>query len=88
MKKPDFTKSFRTKDYNIRLVKNKYQFFKISSSQVDGNAYHVLKQEYVGTINSVKGLMRKKLATDRSETPVEYVPGHFILKHVKGSRPA
>ncbi len=82
-KLPDFAKPFKTKGYDVRLVKNKYQLFKVSSSRVEGKSYPVLKQEYVGTIDPVKGLIPKKLPVDKTDAMVEYGLSHFILKHFK-----
>ena len=44
---PDFAKPFKTKGYDVRLVKNSYQLFRVTSKRVEGKKYPVLSQEYI-----------------------------------------
>jgi len=59
---PDFAKPYKTKGFDVRLVRGCYQLFKISSKRVEGKSYPVLTQIYIGTIDPVKGLVEKKLS--------------------------
>ena len=61
---PDFAKPYKTKGFDVRLVRGCYQLFKISSKRVEGKSYPVLTQIYIGTIDPVKGLVEKKLSSD------------------------
>ena len=51
---PDFAKPYKTKGFDVRLVRGCYQLFKISSKRVEGKSYPVLTQIYIGTIDPVK----------------------------------
>ena len=76
---PDFAKSYKTKDYDVRLVRGSYQLFKVTSKRVEG----MLEQSYVGTIAPDKGLLPKKLSPSESPTLVEYGLSTFIFKYLK-----
>lgn len=79
---PDFAKPYKTKGYDVRKVRNSYQRFKITSKRVPGKKNPVLVQEYLGTIDPVKGFIPKK--TTEAQEPagfVEYGLSAFILKH-------
>ena len=78
---PDFAKPYKKKGYDIRFVNNKYQLFKISSKRVENKKYPILVQEYIGTIDSSKGLILKK--TTLSSDLVEYGFSNFILSKYK-----
>ena len=80
---PDFAKPYKTKGFDVRLVRGCYQLFKISSKRVEGKSYPVLTQIYIGTIDPVKGLVEKKLSSDELPALVEYGLSNFILKHFK-----
>ena len=80
---PDFAKPYKTKGFDVRLVRGCYQLFKISSKRVEGKSYPVLTQIYIGTIDPVKGLVEKKLSSDELTSLVEYGLSNFILKHFK-----
>ena len=69
---PDFAKPYKTKGFDVRLVRGCYQLFKM-----------VLTQIYIGTIDPVKGLVEKKLSSDELPALVEYGLSNFILKHFK-----
>ena len=58
---PDFAKPFKTKGFDVRLVKNSYQLFRVTSKRVEGKKHPVLSQEYIGTIDPGKGLLPKKV---------------------------
>jgi len=58
---PDFAKPYKTKGFDVRLVRGCYQLFKISSKRVEGKSYPVLTQIYIGTIDPVKGLVETQL---------------------------
>ena len=57
---PDFAKPFKTKGFDVRLVRGSYQLFKVSSKRVEGKKYPVLEQSYIGTIDLVRGYYLKK----------------------------
>lgn len=76
---PDFAKPYKTKGYDVRLVRGSYQLFKISSKRVPEKSYPVLIQEYVGTIDPDKGLIPKKITSEKASAFVEYGLSHFIL---------
>ena len=78
---PDFAKPYKKKGYDIRFVNNKYQLFKISSKRVENKKYPILVQEYIGTIDSSKGLILKKPTL--SSDLVEYGFSIFILSKYK-----
>ena len=78
---PDFAKPYKKKGYDIRFVNNKYQLFKISSKRVENKKYPILVQEYIGTIDSSKGLILKKPTL--SSDLVEYGFSNFILSKYK-----
>ena len=44
---PDFAKPYKTKGYDVRLVRGCYQLFKISSKRVEGKSYPVLTQTLI-----------------------------------------
>ena len=79
---PDFAKPFKTKGYDVRLVKNSYQLFRVTSKRVEGKKYPVLSQEYIGTIDPVKGLLPKKVVvkTGVNDALVEYGLSYFMYK--------
>ena len=39
---PDFAKPYKTKSYDVRLVRGSYQLFKVTSKRVEGKKYPVL----------------------------------------------
>ena len=78
---PDFAKPYKKKGYDIRFVNNKYQLFKISSKRVVNKKYPILVKEYIGTIDSSKGLILKKPTL--SSDLVEYGFSNFILSKYK-----
>ena len=80
---PDFAKPYKKKGYDIRFVNNKYQLFKLSSKRIEGKKYPVLIQEYIGTIDSEKGLILKKPTL--SNDLVEFGLSHFIISTFKRS---
>lgn len=83
---PDFAIPYKTKGYDIRLTKNSYQLFKISSKRVEGKSYPVIQQEYIGTIDPVKGLIPKKKRISKSQkdnSMLEYGLSNFIFKRYK-----
>ena len=80
---PDFAKPYKTKGYDVRLVRGAYQLFKISSKRVPDKSYPVLIQEYVGTIDPEKGLIPKKITSKQASAFVEYGLSHFILSRYK-----
>ena len=80
---PDFAKPYKTKGYDVRLVRGAYQLFKISSKRVPEKSYPVLIQEYVGTIDPEKGLIPKKITSEQASAFVEYGLSHFILSRYK-----
>ena len=80
---PDFAKPFKVKGYDVRCVHRKYQLFKIRSERVEGKKYPVLRQEYIGTIDPVKGLIEKRTADGSPPTMVEFGLSFFILKHFR-----
>lgn len=80
---PDFAKPYKTKGYDVRLVRGSYQLFKVTSKRVEGKKYPVLEQSYVGTIDPDKGLLPKKLSPSESPTLVEYGLSTFIFKYLK-----
>ncbi|WP_044122015.1 ISAs1 family transposase, partial [Anaerobiospirillum succiniciproducens] len=80
---PEFAKPYKTKGYDVRLVRGAYQLFKISSKRVPEKSYPVLIQEYVGTIDPEKGLIPKKITTNKASAFVEYGLSHFILSRYK-----
>lgn len=57
---PDFAKPFKTKGFDVRLVRGSYQLFKVSSKRVEGKKYPVLEQSYIGTIDPDKGYYLKR----------------------------
>lgn len=79
---PDFAKPFKTKGFDVRLVRGSYQLFKVSSKRVEGKKYPVLEQSYIGTIDPDKGLLPKKVSS-LTPTLVEYGLSHFILCNFK-----
>lgn len=83
---PDFAKPYKTKGYDIRLTRNRYQLFKITSKRVEGKCYPVQQQEYIGTIDPIKGLVPKKKRISKiqkDECLLEYGLSNFILKRYK-----
>lgn len=80
---PEFAKPYKTKGYDVRLVRGHYQLFKISSKRVPGKSYPKLVQTYVGTITEDKGLIHRKVSVERASALVEYGFSHFILSHYK-----
>ena len=80
---PDFAKPYKTKGYDVRLVRGAYQLFKISSNRVPEKSDPVLIQEYVGTIDPDKGLIPKKITTKKASAFVEYGLSHFILSRYR-----
>ena len=80
---PDFAKPFKTRGYDVRLVRGHYQLFKISSHREAGKKHPVLQQTYIGTIDPVKGLVDKKVPLKSTYTLVEYGLSAFILQHLK-----
>lgn len=80
---PDFAKPYKTKGYDVRLVRGCYQLFKVSSKRVQGKSYPKLVQTYVGTITEDKGLIPKKVTVQDSSLMVEYGLSHFILYRYK-----
>lgn len=69
----------------MRLVKNSYQLFRVTSKRVEGKPNPVLSQKYIGTIDPVKGLLPKKVLVKASSdiALVEYGLSLFIYKHFK-----
>ena len=51
---PDFAKPYKTKGFDVRLVRGSYQLFKVTSKRVEGKKYPVLEQSYIGTIDPDK----------------------------------
>lgn len=80
---PDFAKPYKTKGFDVRLVRGCYQLFKISSKRVPDKSYPVLIQSYIGTITPDQGLITKKLTVDEASLLVEYGLSHFIITHYK-----
>ena len=80
---PEFAKPYKTKGYDVRLVRGAYQLFKISSKRVPEKSYPVLIQEYVGTIDPEKGLIPKKITSEQASAFVEYGLSHFILSRYR-----
>lgn len=83
---PDFAKPYKTKGFDVRLVKNSYQLFKVSSKRVEGKAYPVLIQEYIGTIDPEKGLLPKKvdvMVASSSLSLLEFGLSDFVLKNFR-----
>lgn len=80
---PEFAKPYKTKGYDVRLVRGHYQLFKISSKRVPGKSYPKLVQTYVGTITEDKGLILRKINVDNVSVMVEYGFSHFILLRYK-----
>lgn len=79
---PDFAKPYKTKGFDVRLVRGSYQLFKVSSKRVEGKKYPVLEQTYIGTIDPDKGLLPKKVSS-LTPTLVEYGLSHFIRCNFK-----
>ncbi|WP_406029901.1 hypothetical protein [Succinivibrio sp.] len=79
---PDFAKPYKTKGFDVRLVRGSYQLFKVTSKRVEGKKYPVLEQTYIGTIDPDKGLLPKKVSS-LAPTLVEYGLSAFILKNFK-----
>ena len=79
---PDFAKPFKTKGFDVRLVKNSYQLFRVTSKRVEGKKHPVLSQEYIGTIDPVKGLLPKKVLVKAgaNDALVEYGLSYFMYK--------
>ena len=50
---PDFAKPYKTKGFDVRLVRGCYQLFKISSKRVEGKSYPVLTQGEFYKLNLV-----------------------------------
>lgn len=85
---PDFAKPYKTKGYDVRLVRNRYQRYKISSKRVPGKKYPVLVQEYLGTIDPVKGFIPKQPKTAPVPKPadlVEYGLSDFIIRQFEST---
>ncbi len=86
-KLPEFARPYKTKGFDVRLVGNSYQLFKISSQRVPGKKYPQLKQEYVGVIDPERGLIPSRKSTgttsDKPSPMVEYGLSDFILTHFK-----
>lgn len=85
---PDFAKPYKTKGYDVRLVRNRYQRYKISSKRVPGKKYPVLVQEYLGTIDPVKGFIPKQpktAAAQNSANLVEYGLSDFIIRQFEST---
>lgn len=80
---PDFAKPYKTKGYDVRRVKNSCQRFKITSKRVPGKKHPVLVQEYLGTIDPVRGFIPKRSPGGALPNPadlVEYGLSAFILR--------
>lgn len=87
---PDFAKPYKTKGYDVRLVRNRYQRYKISSKRVPGKKYPVLVQEYLGTIDPVKGFIPKQPKTAAAQNSanvnlVEYGLSDFIIRQFEST---
>ncbi len=84
---PDFAKPFKKSGYDVRLSGSRYQLFKITSTRVEGLKYPKLLQEYIGTIDPEKGLIKKKPRTKAEDklvvAMVEFGLSNFLLRHFK-----
>ena len=64
------------------LLKIVINSFRVTSKRVEGKKYPVLSQEYIGTIDPVKGLLPKKVVvkTGVNDALVEYGLSYFMYK--------
>lgn len=81
---PEYARKYKTKGYDVRLSNGKCRLFRITSERVEGKAYPVLRQEYVGTIGEDGALTPKKADpfSPASEL-VEHGLSHFIESRFK-----
>ena len=61
-----WVKPYKTKGHQIRLVKNSFCLYKVTSSYDNNKKYPKLVQEFVGVIDKEKGLVSKKVNLDSS----------------------
>ena len=82
---PDFAKPYKTKGYDVKLSKNSYQLFRITSVRIEGKKFPQPQATYIGTIDPIKGLIPKKIET-KQQYPIDTVEfglSDFVIRHFK-----
>ena len=75
---PEFAKIYKTKGYDVRKRNDIYYLYKITSVCCKEKKYPVLKQEYIGVIDPIKGLIRKETNISINGQLLEYGYSHFL----------